>query len=131
MPRVAHRLVTPPASMYSIRKPSGCRRDAMIWQQPASSGVLDRCATSARVRSRTGCGSAFTLTRLPSDIAQQLVDPHLAARLFVHALHDHGAIEAVAAAVLGQRTGDHDAVGRNAPVRDLAGLTVVDRRGLA
>src|SRR6185312_9719496 len=61
VPQRAHRLVTPLTVSVSQWNPSGARRAAMIAWQPASSGVSERRAISARVSSRTllvgGAGS--------------------------------------------------------------------------
>ena len=49
----------------------------------------------------------------------------------VDALDDDGAVQAVAAAVLGQGAGHHHRAGRDAAIAGTAGLAVVDRGALA
>src|SRR5690606_26629704 len=63
--------------------------------------------------------------------AQQLVEARLAARLLVHLLHDHRAVEAVLAVGRRQVAAHHRRARRHAAVEDLARLAVVDARALA
>src|SRR5680860_168080 len=64
------------------------------------------------------------------EIAQQLIQPHLAARLRVYFLDDHRAVEAVFAVFRGQVAGyDHRAC-RHAAIGDFVALAVVDAGAL-
>jgi hypothetical protein len=54
VPRRSHRFVVSPRATVSARKPDGASRAAISAWQPASSGVTEARAISARVSSRVG-----------------------------------------------------------------------------
>src|SRR3569623_462754 len=66
-----------------------------------------------------------------SDPAQKFVDADLGQRLLVDLLHDHRAIQTVAAILGRQVAGHHDRTGGHATVHDITGLAVVDLGRLA
>src|SRR5687767_15986389 len=120
-------------------KPAPLSTFSITASAPPSAGVTDGQRMRSRARAIGSAMSSFfahDLVRKPVPtfrdhalVAQQLVDAGLGARLFVHALHDHGAVEArtglpILHRFAGQRAWHHHGIGGHFTHEDLAGLAI-------
>src|SRR5512135_303366 len=96
------RVVTP-LTIIGVRKSSSSEASRPAIRMPAMSSVVFRLTDMTRLQ------------------PQQFVDAGLRARLRVHPLDDHRAVETVAAVGGGQAARDDDRACRHAPVADGAG----------